>query len=129
MNSMVLRNDKYHMNQSMMDQDLENYDSSANNVCIKSPKTMTKSDKGKRSNKCNQCDSQAVDLRRHLKMHIGEKSNKCNQCDYASCYESALRAHFKTHSGEKQNKCNQCDYASCYASALRTHSKTHSGEK
>ena len=89
------------MNQSMMDQDLENYDSSANNVCIKSPMTMTKSDKGKRSNKCNQCDSQAVDLRRHLKMHIGEKSNKCNQCDFASSWAGTLRTQMICQNTEK----------------------------
>ena len=56
----------------------------------------------------------------------GKKQNKCNQCDYANSRPSHLRIHLKIHSGEKSNKCNQCGYTSSQASNLKTHSKTHS---
>ena len=116
----------------VMDQNLGKCDLSKNNNNSKASMKLMKIGKGKRSNKCSQCDyvfSWTGDLRKHLKTQSGEKSNKCNQCDYACSDPRTLRTHLKMHTGEKSNKCVQCDYASCYASNLRRHSKTHSGEK
>ena len=52
-----------------------------------------------KSNKCNQCDSNAGHLREHFKTHRVEKSNKCNQCDFTSSQAGTLRTHLKTRSG------------------------------
>ena len=96
----------------------------ANYVNEEASENVTKNDKEKASNKCNQCkyaSSQVGNLRKHMKKHSGEKTNKCSQCDFASSYTRALRAHLKIHSGEKPNKCNQCDFASSQAGHLRTH--------
>ena len=98
-----------------MDLNLDGDGVRKNNVHIKALMSVTNTDQGKRSNKCNECafvSSHASSMRVHLKRHSGEKSNKCNQCNYACSDPSALRRHFKTHSEEKSHKCNQCDFAS-----------------
>ena len=77
---MIFGNDKITFDQ-MMDQDLKNSDLSANNVSLKANVAVTKSDKEK-------------------------MLNKCNQCEFASFYASALKKHMKKHSGEMSNKCN-----------------------
>ena len=120
----------------MTDKNIERFVLAKNTANVKASMNVTKNGQDITINKCNQCkytssdsESEAGNLRRHLKTHGGEKSNKCNQCDFASFYASALRTHLKTHSGEKSNKCNQCDFASRQAGHLRTHMKIHSGEK
>ena len=85
----------------VMDQNLENNDSSKSNVNIKAMR-VTKTGEYTPSNEGN--------LTKHLKTHSGEKSKKCSQCNYASLYAGGLRTHLKTHSGEKSIKCNQCDF-------------------
>ena len=106
-----------------------------------------KTNRGKKNNKCNQCDFATVktshkqmqpvwfcilwgrQVEDTLKTHTGEKPNKCNQCDFACSDPSSLWRHVKWHTGQKSNKCNLCDFASTQASDLRRHLKTHSGEK
>ena len=105
---------------------MEDHDSVLKGAFSSNLRTHLKTQRGEKSNKCNQCEytfSHASHLRRHLKMHSGEKSNKCNQCEFASSHTGHLKTHLKTHTGEKSNKCNQCDYASSRADSLKTHLK------
>ena len=88
----------------MMDPNIDDYDFSKNYPNIEDPVRVTKADQGKRSNKCNQCDSKfshKSSLKAHIKTHSGDKSNRCNQCNFASVHAHSLRLHLKTHSGEK----------------------------
>ena len=88
----------------MTDKRLQCLEPTENDVNEEASENVTKNDKEKASNKCNQCkyaSSQAGNLKRHLKRHSGEKAKKCNQCDYASPEAGDLRKHLKTHSGEK----------------------------
>ena len=41
------------------------------------------------------------------KSNTGKKSKKCIQCEYESTDTANLRRHIKTHSGKKLHKCNQ----------------------
>ena len=109
---------------------MEDHDSVLKGAFSSNLRTHLKTQRGEKSNKCNQCEytsSHASHLRRHLKMHSGEKSNKCNKCEFASSHTGHLKTHLKTQTGEKSNKCNQSDFSSSKAVNLRTHLKTHSG--
>ena len=89
--------------------DLENQGLSENLVKTKGPAGVTKTDHGRISKKCTQCEyvsSLASNLRKHLRTHSGEKSNKCNQCEYACSQASNLRKHLKIHIREKQMSAN-----------------------
>lgn len=100
--------------------------------CVRKSSQCHKSDKGKKSLRCSECNVTFPNnylLVTHIRMHKGKELFTCKVCGAKRHFISHLEIHMRTHTGERPYSCPICDKRFSQKGIVKQHMAIHSGVK